>query len=324
MAPVRLAALLLCAWCGLGSASRAGGAAAGARSVALSLRRREAADAASSQRPKYHWQPTDFTLRGCMSVPAVPLEPVMEERMRMTVGRCFAFCSLKRGMGFFAITGGSKCWCGPVYEGTNAEAGECSAACSGDGAPGCGGPPGASGDYADVYVMFDCAENTEEEKELIWQEKHNDTMAAYESFPGQTCGQALENKAEVAMGVDALSSTHVGTVEECKNLCMHGRGSEMCHGFTYNEVLQKCTFHPDVLDGQVDRTDGAECYFKRLGLLQAAPPSHATSNRTGAPRRCQALTSALSQASPALTRAAAQQGHKGAMRAAVPTTAGPG
>lgn len=226
--------------------------------------------------------------------------------MSMSVNRCFAFCSLKRGMGFFAIAEGSKCWCGPIYEGTKAEAAKCSAACSGDGAPGCGGPTGASGTYADVYIMFDCAENTEEENELIRQEKHKDTMAAYASFPGQTCGQALENKVEVAMGVDALSSTHVGTVAECKNICMHGRGNEFCHGFTYSEVLQKCTFHPDVLDGRVERTDGAECYFKKLGLLQAAPPSRAAGNRTGAPRRCRAWSSALSKASPALPEAAAK------------------
>ncbi|CAK0845269.1 unnamed protein product [Prorocentrum cordatum] len=295
MALARLAALLVGAWCGPGAAARAAGAGAGARTVALSLRRHVAARAAPPQRPKYHWQPTDFTLRGCMSVPAVPLEPAVEERMRMTVSRCFAFCSMKRGMGFFAIAEGSKCWCGLVYEGTKTEAGNCSTACSGDGAPGCGGPMGASGTYADVYIMFDCAENTEEEEELLRQEKHNDTMGAYASFPRQTCGQALENKVDVAMGVDVLSNTHVGTVEECKNLCMHGRGSEFCHGFTYNEVIQKCTFHPDVLDGQVEKADGMECYFKKLGLLQAAPPGRAASNRTGVPRRCRARSPALSR-----------------------------
>merc|ERR1719262_790593 len=109
--------------------------------------------------------------------------------MDMTVSRCFAFCSTKRGMGFFAIAEGSKCWCGDIYEGSEAEASKCSTGCSGDDAPGCGGPNGASGTYADVYVMFDCAENTAEEEELIKQEKHEDMLAAYSSFPGQSCGQ---------------------------------------------------------------------------------------------------------------------------------------
>lgn len=226
-----------------------------------------------------------------MLVPAVPLEPLLQERMAMTVSRCFAFCSAKRGMGFFAIAEGSKCWCGAIYEGTNAEAPKCSAACSGDDTPGCGGPKGASGTYADVYIMFDCTESTEEEKELIVQEKHEDTMSAYSSFPDQTCGQAVENKVEV--GREGPASTYIGTVEECKSLCMWSKGSEGCHGFTYHKALQRCTFHPDVLDGPAEKTDSAECYFKKIGLLQALSANHSSARDL---RWCRTFSPASSEA----------------------------
>lgn len=259
----------------LGAVSLGAGAATGVSSLRRQVSALQADSLNLSSRPEYHWQPTDFTPRGCVEMKVVP-EEVHQDAFRMTVSRCFAFCSMKRGMGFFGITKGKECWCASSYEGTKADKERCSLKCPGDSELGCGGAASVSSLYSNVYLMFDCAENTEEEKNIIQQEKYDETMHSYSILPDQTCGGADSNKIEVDGGV-----TFVGSPEECKIMCMHGSGNVECHGFSYNKVLQRCTFHPDVMDGPVEKTSDTDCWFKVLGLLQGMTgrPTNATVQR---------------------------------------------
>jgi len=201
-------------------------------------------------------------------------------------------------MGFFAIAEGSKCFCGPFIEGTSVDDAKCATACSGDQEAGCGGPLGSSGTYANLYIMYDCAENTEEEQQQIEEEKWQHSLDSYAVLAGQSCGQAIDNTVEV--GNEDAKETFVGSVDECKMMCLHSLGSVECHGFTYDKVFQKCTFHPDVMHGEITKTDKQDCYFKKLGLLQASvltSTASRTSNATAhaAARRCRAMPKALLQ-----------------------------
>jgi len=184
--------------------------------------------------------------------------PEMTDRLGMSAKKCFAACSMKRGVRYFGIAAGKTCWCSESLKAREVSLNSCDRPCPGRDSGMCGG----TGAISNVYVTFDCAHTSDDDVEIA-REKRNRILSSYSTLGGQTCGQADENQVEIN---DAV--TMVASPEECMIACMGGKGSIGCHGFTYDKVLQKCTFHYDALDGPSKQGKDVTCYFKKLGLLQ--------------------------------------------------------
>lgn len=203
-------------------------------------------------------KPTSYSYSGCFKVSKVHNEIVYSGARKVTPDGCFAFCQEKWTktvqQQFFGVAQGSKCWCGTLHEGAPME--NCKTPCAGDEKKMCGGSSTAS-----IYVMYDCTPPTKEEIAEAKADKEAKILGAYASFTKQSCGQADGNKLNINGG-----PTFVGSVDECKKVCY---GSLECHGFTYDQSLTKCTFHPDVLDGKVKKGKKSSCFYKKLGLSQS-------------------------------------------------------
>merc|ERR1719456_645927 len=214
-------------------------------------------------------KPTGFTASGCWKTTSVKDRIDYEGVRKMSPDECFGFCAEKKGMQFFGTWKGEKCWCATLHDGAKSEGGSaCDYPCTGAKDKMCGGI-----EAANVYVMYDCTPPTEEEKKAKAAKDRKDIMDGYASFEGQTCGGAEGNKLKVSQPDSVeLSDTQVGSVEDCKMAC---HNSMQCHGFTYEEGMQKCSFKYDVTDGEVKKGNKIKCYWKKLGLVQKTAPDMA-------------------------------------------------
>lgn len=206
-------------------------------------------------------EPTDYIFSGCRE----PLKPSAFEDMKsmtmnfgMTVDKCFIHCAKKAkdGAKYFGIARGRWCFCSGIPEGEIADKSKCNVKCDGKPLPGkmCGGDLGA----ASVYTMIDCIPETASEKANKAALKKRKLMNSFGVFENESCGEAKGNVAELD-GSKVLS----GSVEECKKKCWEAMGSEKCHGFTYDPLMQSCKFVMDVTDGVVKKKHGLMCYWKK-------------------------------------------------------------
>lgn len=199
----------------------------------------------------------------CRQTPEVSDADVLNDPLGMTVAKCFAFCTKTKGspQQYFGITGkvaqpGGSCWCAPLLPDKGADAPVCDNTCPGNNQQTCGGINGA----ASVFVTFDCGEKTTEEVAKAAEEDRQKMLADYSTFEGETCGQHADNKVNGANGANTL----VGSVDDCKAACTASPEGAKCHGFTYETGPSRCTFHADVLDGDMVKTEGNTCYFKKI------------------------------------------------------------
>merc|ERR1719235_98374 len=199
-------------------------------------------------------EPTDYAFSGCLKQPKALGQVKYEGSRQVAADQCFTFCKKKKGAAYFGLGNGRECWCATVHDGLRVSDEACNSPCSGDDKQMCGGV-----DTASVYVMFDCTPPTQEEIQKEAAEKQGAILSAYAQFKQQTCGQAKENILKVNG-----AATLVGSVEDCKTACFKGGNSMQCHGFTFEKDVSKCTFHFDVLDGEVKKKKSASCFWKKL------------------------------------------------------------
>lgn len=199
-------------------------------------------------------RPTNYRESGCWKTSKVVDEIVYDGSSAMSIEECFAFCSFKKAAHYFGVSEGKKCWCGSIWHGDKKGAKSCDSTCDGNDLQKCGGI-----DATSVYVMYDCTVDSAEEKKAAQKEKTDELLNSFGAFTEQTCGQADESKTEV----DGAESK-VGSIDDCKLACWQAKGAETCHGFTYDEDSEKCTFHQDILDGDVVYKPRTTCYFKML------------------------------------------------------------
>lgn len=196
--------------------------------------------------------PTHYEPSGCKRVVKAYNKASSEFTASMSIGRCFAFCSQKKGLTYFGLQKGNNCFCAKAIDATPMDSASCDSPCSGDAQDMCGGIEGTN-----VYVMIDCTPATAAEKTAEAAEDKKALISSYGEREGQTCGTdaknvlQLDNKGFLA-----------GSVDTCKVACWEGKGAENCHGFTYDSTMQKCTFHYDVNSGTVTSKADKACYFK--------------------------------------------------------------
>lgn len=197
--------------------------------------------------------PTHYESSGCKKIAKV-YDQVKSTTgsTSMSVGRCFAFCSGRKGLSYFGVSNGGECWCGKAIDASPMDSKLCDKPCAGQPSDMCGGIEGTN-----VYVMVDCTPATQKEIAADKEAKRKDLIKSYGSFERQTCGQGAKNQLQLD-GAGFKS----GSVDTCKVACWEGKGAENCHGFTYESVTQKCTFHYDVTAGDVKKDKAATCYFK--------------------------------------------------------------
>lgn len=197
--------------------------------------------------------PTHYEATGCKKVKKVYHEVQNSYgSSSMSVSRCFAFCGKRKGLSYFGLTGGNECWCGAAIDATPMDASHCDTPCPGYAMDMCGGIVGTS-----VYQMIDCTKATKEEIAQEKAEKTKALLSSYGSFSDETCGQDKDNV--VKLDNKGFIS---GKVDTCKLACWNAKGADVCHGFTYDEITSKCTFHYDVTAGPVTKNPKAACYFK--------------------------------------------------------------
>lgn len=198
--------------------------------------------------------PTHYRPSGCWRTTGVEDKVVYDGYQLVSHEECFAFCAAQKGMHYFGVAEGSDCWCGSIWHGSQLDDKSCDETCGGNDLQKCGGI-----DAANVFVMYDCTEDSAEQKAAVAQEATNKLLDSFGAFTGQTCGQGEDSKAEV----DGAENK-IGSVDDCKLACWNAPGAETCHGFTYDEDSEKCTFHQDVLDGDVVFKPRTQCYFKMI------------------------------------------------------------
>lgn len=197
--------------------------------------------------------PTHYTPNGCKKINKV-YGKVNNElgAASMSVGRCFAFCAKRKGLSYFGISNGNACWCGKAIDAAELGKAACDSPCPGNPSEMCGGIQGSS-----VYTMFDCTNATKEEIAEEKAEEKQALLTSYGSFSGETCGQDKNNILQLD-GKGFIS----GSIDTCKIACWKAKGAEECHGFTYDALMSKCTFHYDVTAGPVSKNEKASCHFK--------------------------------------------------------------
>jgi len=170
----------------------------------------------------------------------------------MSVSRCFAFCSKRAGLSYFGLSKGNGCWCAKAIDASPLSSSACDSPCSGAPQDMCGGIEGTS-----VYNMIDCTNATAGEIKQEKAEKRKALISSYGAFNGETCGQDKNNVLQLDK-----KGYHSGSADSCKIACWESQGAEECHGFTYDSVLSRCTFHYDVTAGSVTKNAKASCFFK--------------------------------------------------------------
>lgn len=199
--------------------------------------------------------PTDYTEHGCLALVAQPVkEEVFVLARGMTLAKCFTHCAKTKGQHYFAVTRGDSCLCSATPPGNLASPNNCDLRCSGNTEEYCGG----FSSYASVYTMIDCLPPGPQEQKEDKAARDARLRAMYSERKSESCGQAKGNEVEV----DG-SAVFTGYPKECLQACLAGKGAGKCHGFTYNTLLSKCTFHLDVFWGNSTKDPHSSCYFKR-------------------------------------------------------------
>lgn len=202
-------------------------------------------------------KPTHFEPSGCKKVNKVyGRVDNTAATTSMSIGRCFAFCSGRKGVSYFGLHHGNECWCASAIDAAPMGDASCDSECSGDASAKCGGIEGTS-----MFVMFDCTPATPAEIKKEKEEKNQALLNSYGSFARQSCSQAKDS----LVRIDDKGSIS-GSVDTCKLACWEGKGAEECHGFTYDALTQSCKFHVDVNAGPIDeryiKDKRYTCYFK--------------------------------------------------------------
>jgi len=203
-----------------------------------------------------HFRATEFVKSGCRRI-----APESEDHIKahstssasgMSPSRCFTKCKAETGMKYFGLRNGNVCFCAPVMPGADIRKSQCDRKCSGDDQEMCGGVAGATS----VYTMIDCEAASDKEVEADVEEDQNKLLTSYSMFD-TSCASSDDNLCEVNG-----SARLAGSIDECKVACWEGKGSETCHGFTYDDVKEECTFHQDVVASGMHKS-GQSCYFKK-------------------------------------------------------------
>lgn len=197
--------------------------------------------------------PTHYESSGCKKVSKVYGKVANTgPSTAMSITKCFAFCSNRKGLSYFGLEHGTECWCGSAIDASPTDSSSCEKACPGSPSQMCGGIVGTS-----VYVMIDCTPATPQETAKERDDQKKALLSSYGSMDGETCGQASDNVVQLN-NAGFIS----GSVDTCKLACWEGKGAEECHGFTYDSTMSKCTFHYDVTAGSVTKNVNSACYFK--------------------------------------------------------------
>jgi len=194
--------------------------------------------------------PTDFIEHGCR---AFWLQPVKAYKVG-TLGECFHRCAMLKGMNYFALTHGDRCFCTDTPPGKLVEADNCDLSCKGDSQQSCGG----FSSYASVYTMIDCLPPSPQKlkEDIAARSVRLDSL--YEEKKSQSCGRAVGNNVEIE-GSPVLAADP----EECKQACLAGRGAWKCHAFTYDARQGKCSFLLDAFWGPQVQDPHFSCFFKK-------------------------------------------------------------
>merc|ERR1719215_1135140 len=168
--------------------------------------------------------------------------------MSMTVSRCFAMCrdgKSGKQLRYFGIENGGRCWCSSLFSGKTLSKRRCDISCVGGS---CGGVAGASS----VYVMFDCEPPSPEELAVQAEKEQQEILKSFGEVQGSACVQTPtdENVAEIGG-----RKTMIDAKDTCRHACWN---SGECGAFTYEEDMQKCSFHSVVDMANRSSTPGVE------------------------------------------------------------------
>jgi len=198
-------------------------------------------------------RPTSYTDHGCVEFAVQPAHVMVNPR-GMTLSSCFLHCVKTKGIYYFAVTRGDACFCSQGSPGSPASWENCDLTCSGNHQENCGG----FGPYAQVYTMIDCLPPDAQEIKEDLAARDARMFALYDEKKGRNCGQHKGNDVQIEG-----STIHTGRPKECIQLCLTGKGSGKCHGFTYDDRKLRCTFHMDAFWGNSTKDPFHSCYFKK-------------------------------------------------------------
>lgn len=201
--------------------------------------------------------PTQYVHSSCMQMPLDAIASYASP-LGMSVNKCFHHCERRPGNKFFGMTRGHECFCSPLPLGRIVSGDRCDIKCAGAPAEFCGGVS----NIASTYTMINCMPPTPEEEKRAAAKKKAKLVASYQIREGESCGQSKDNRVEL----DG-SAVMPGEPQDCAVACWQARGAEYCSGFTYDAMMEKCTFHADVVDGETIKKKGLKCYFKKLNGL---------------------------------------------------------
>jgi hypothetical protein len=199
---------------------------------------------------------TDYTPNSCRQLPLTAKAPFVLS-LGMTVNKCFNYCAKSHESKFFAVTQGRECFCSAVPLGHVLSDDACDVKCVGDPTKTCGGVA----NIASMYTMFDCEPPSSDELKATAAKKMEKLIDSYQVKQGESCGLSKASSIELD-GAPAMA----GDPRDCAVACWEAKGAEFCQGFTYDETLEKCTFHADILDGDVQQKKFLSCYFKKLSI----------------------------------------------------------
>jgi len=202
------------------------------------------------------WVPDDFVYSSCQQMPVHSIAS-MTLSLGMSVSKCFNHCAGVPGAKFFALARGRECHCGAVPLGDVVHASQCDVKCVGDPSKMCGG----INNIASAYAMIDCDPPSPEEQQNEDAKRQANLINTYQVKEGRSCGHSADNSVKL----DG-SPVMAGSAQTCAAACWEARGAEECHGFTYDEIMDKCSFLSDVMDGEVTVKKSLKCYFKKIGF----------------------------------------------------------
>jgi hypothetical protein len=205
---------------------------------------------------------TDYTGPGYMSIGCRRISNeqaigIYHEEFYMSLSKCYVKCKGFPENKYFGITKGSVCFCAKISPGERIEGDNCNMKCGGQPKAKCGGVANA----ASTFTMLDCGTQSEEEETAEKSVAQSNLLKQFASWDGESCGQDSDNKAKLD------GSSHLsGSVDECKLACWNARGADECHGFTYDSMLSRCTFHIDVVAGERKKKSTFSCYYKMIAF----------------------------------------------------------
>lgn len=212
------------------------------------------------------YKPAPYVESGCYQRTKVMGE-IKNDAGSMNIEECYTFCKGRQEKPeFFGLTtppsNVTECWCAELFVGHEMPGTQCEKLCSGDPDKTCGGDVTSR-----VYTIFECRSGYGIDAQVAEIKQQSMANDAYELKKGQSCGKGKndgDNLVKITPpGSNKPSDTLIGYENECKQACSLGHNSFSCQGFTFEEGLQRCTFHYDVTDGEVDIDTDKKCYSKK-------------------------------------------------------------